>query len=161
DFYLLSRCDIVAYCNSSRSLMAALLASPEQEAYIIDFGTYQFLPFDPWNETWFWGRFRPIRDLHDQNVAFLADVAGTRQDLESKVVQLGVALEKSMRTLDETRQETTRLRTRLTAIEASTIWRATQPLRMVATRMPAPIRRHLRQIAKAGYWMMTPHKIPA
>jgi Methyltransferase domain len=53
------------------------------------------------------------------------------------------------------------LRTRLTAIEASTIWRATKPLRAVATRVPTPIRRRLRQLAKAGYRVMTPHKIPA
>jgi septal ring factor EnvC (AmiA/AmiB activator) len=81
--------------------------------------------------------------------------------LENKVVQLARALEESIRTLDETRRETTTLRARLTAIDASTIWRATKPLRIVATRVPAPIRRHLRQIAKAGYWVMTPHKIPA
>jgi FkbM family methyltransferase len=157
DFYLLSRCDIAAFCNSSWSLMSALLAPPEQEAYIIDFRTCQFVPFDPWNETWFWRRFRPIRERHDQNVLFLLQAAETRRDLESlenKVAQLAVALEKSARTLDETRQQ-------LTAIEASTIWRATKPLRTVANRMPAPIRRHLRRIAKAGYWMMTPHKIPA
>jgi hypothetical protein len=43
----------------------------------------------------------------------------------------------------------------------STIWRATKPLRTVAARVPAPIRRSLRQMAKTGYWMMTPHKIPA
>jgi hypothetical protein len=53
------------------------------------------------------------------------------------------------------------LRTRLAAIEASTMWRATKPLRAVATRVPIPIRRRLRQLAKAVYWVMTPHKIPA
>lgn len=67
--------------------------------------------------------------------------------------------------LVETRQRTTidadALRTQLTALEASTIWRATKPLRAVVTRMPAPIRRRFRQMAKAGYWIMTPHKIPA
>jgi FkbM family methyltransferase len=180
DFYLLSRCDIAAYCNSSWSLMSALLASPEQEAYIIDFGRCQFVPFDPWNETWFWRRFRSIRgnisaERHDQNVAFLVQVAETRRDLENKVAHLGnkvAHLENKIAHLEnkvahsENRvarfaQQTTTLMTRLTAIEASTIWRATRPLRTVATRVPAPIRRHLRQIVKAGYWMMTPHKIPA
>jgi FkbM family methyltransferase len=164
DFYLLSRCDTAAFCNSSWSLMSALLAPPEQKAYIIDFRTCQFVPFDPWNETWFWRRFRAIREQHDQNVLFLLQAAETRRDLES----LAADLEKSTRTLnetrhqlDESRQQTTRIRTQLTAIEESTVWRATKPLRTIATRIPARIRRQLRRIAKCGYWMMTPHKIPA
>ena len=180
DFYLLSRCDVAAYCNSSWSLMSALLASPEQEAYIIDFARCQFVPFDPWNETWFWRRFRSIRgnisaERHDQNVAFLIQVAETRRDSENKVAHLEsevahlknkVAHLENKVALSENKiarfaQQTTTLMTRLTAIEASTIWRATRPFRTAATRVPAPIRRHLRQIVKAGYWMMTPHKIPA
>lgn len=60
----------------------------------------------------------------------------------------------------ETRQHADALRARLTAIETSTMWRATKPLRTVATWVPALIRRHLRQMVKAGYWLMTPHKIP-
>ena len=53
------------------------------------------------------------------------------------------------------------LRTRLAAIEASTIWRATKPLRAAANWVPERMRRRLRQMAKAGYWMITPHRIPA
>jgi methyltransferase (TIGR00027 family) len=50
---------------------------------------------------------------------------------------------------------------RLTAIEASTIWRATKPFRIIGTWVPATTRRRLRQMAKAGYRMMRPRKIPA
>jgi hypothetical protein len=90
DFYLLGRCDVAAYCNSSWSLMCALLAIPGQQAYVIDFKKSKFVSFDPWNETWFWQRFLPFRggvpaDWHDSNIAQLARLAELRHALEIKL----------------------------------------------------------------------------
>jgi glycosyltransferase involved in cell wall biosynthesis len=66
-----------------------------------------------------------------------------------------------LRRLQQVEKDADALRMRLSAIEASAIWRATNPLRTIITQMPMPIRRRLRQMAKAAYWMITPHKIPA
>ena len=49
---------------------------------------------------------------------------------------------------------------RLQAIEASTMWRATARLRAVADRLPQTVRLYLRRAVKAGYWALTPHKMP-
>ena len=49
----------------------------------------------------------------------------------------------------------------LEAIGSSTAWRATQMLRGAADRLPEPVRRDLRRAAKAAYWAVTPHRMPA
>jgi len=49
----------------------------------------------------------------------------------------------------------------LEAIERSTAWRATQMLRVAAAGLPEPVRRNLRRAAKAAYWAVTPHRMPA
>jgi hypothetical protein len=46
-------------------------------------------------------------------------------------------------------------------IEQSTIWRGTRVLRGAASWVPRPVRFALRRAAKAGYWALTPHRIPA
>jgi Methyltransferase domain len=82
-------------------------------------------------------------------------------DRDAKIAALDQSLSVRSTEVSALQQALSDRETRLTAIEASTMWRATKPLRAVATRVPAPIRRRLRQMAKAGYWLMTPHKIPA
>jgi GT2 family glycosyltransferase/glycosyltransferase involved in cell wall biosynthesis len=49
---------------------------------------------------------------------------------------------------------------RLQSIEQSTTWRATRVLRSTAERLPQPLRHTLRRAAKAGYWVLTPHRMP-
>jgi GT2 family glycosyltransferase len=88
-----------------------------------------------------------------QNVALQKDLAGLQQD---RAHQRSVG-EKQGQLLREQQLAIDRLQ----AIEASTTWRATSRLRAVAGRLPSPIRRHLRRAAKAGYWALTPHKMPA
>ncbi|WP_407976686.1 class I SAM-dependent methyltransferase [Brucella pseudogrignonensis] len=49
----------------------------------------------------------------------------------------------------------------LRTVTSSSSWRITAPLRAVGKKMPLRIRRRLRQIAKACYWTVTPHRIPS
>lgn len=49
----------------------------------------------------------------------------------------------------------------LTLIQQSTFWRATQPLRSGLAKVPQPVRNLLRRGAKAVWWAVTPHRIPA
>lgn len=50
------------------------------------------------------------------------------------------------------------LRDRLTALETSTLWRATSPVRGTLNRIPVPLRRYARGSLRAAYWVVTPHR---
>ena len=49
----------------------------------------------------------------------------------------------------------------LHAIQTSTTWRAARPMTAALSRLPHPARRTLRRVAKAVWWAVTPHKMPA
>lgn len=63
DFHVLSRCHVLAMCNSSFSRMAALLAE-NQRCFLPSPTAARFEPYDPWAENAFWDRFRSL----DENV---------------------------------------------------------------------------------------------
>lgn len=46
-------------------------------------------------------------------------------------------------------------------MQQSTFWRATGPLRSGLAQIPQPVRMLLRRSAKAAWWAVTPHRIPA
>jgi predicted SAM-dependent methyltransferase len=50
---------------------------------------------------------------------------------------------------------------RLVEMEQSTTWRAAALLRSIGAPLPPPVRRNLRRLAKAAWWAVTPHYIPA
>jgi hypothetical protein len=52
-------------------------------------------------------------------------------------------------------EEIANLQTQLRAVTASTVWRATWPVRRVLPAIPAPIRRFGRRALKSGWWVMT------
>jgi lipopolysaccharide biosynthesis protein len=49
----------------------------------------------------------------------------------------------------------------LTEFQQSTLWRAISPLRGALQKLPLPLRNTLRRGAKAAWWALTPHRIPA
>ncbi|MBU9411744.1 class I SAM-dependent methyltransferase [Burkholderia multivorans] len=53
------------------------------------------------------------------------------------------------------------LQTRLNQLESSTFWRATGPLRRILTKTPPESRARIRKMARAVWWAITPHRIPA
>jgi FMN phosphatase YigB (HAD superfamily) len=53
------------------------------------------------------------------------------------------------------------LQNRLDQMESSTLWRATSPLRRLLTKTQPESRARVRKIARAVWWAMTPHRIPA
>lgn len=53
------------------------------------------------------------------------------------------------------------LKNNLNSIENSSSWRITAPMRSAAVKLPPKFRQRIRQIAKATYWIVTPHRIPA
>jgi protein O-GlcNAc transferase len=65
DFHALSRCDLLAMCNSSFSRMAALSA-PRQSCWLPDLSQGRFVPYDPWTDDSFWDRFRTLEEPYRQ-----------------------------------------------------------------------------------------------
>ena len=49
----------------------------------------------------------------------------------------------------------------LNAIEGSTAWRLTGPFRRAARALPSSLRWNVRRLAKAGWWTLTPWRMPA
>jgi len=49
---------------------------------------------------------------------------------------------------------------RLAAVYASTLWQSTEPVRVLASRLPSHWRRQLRRAAQAVWWVATPWRIP-
>ncbi len=67
DFLALMHADVALYCNSSYSLMAALLADDGQDARIVRPATRDFEDFAPWALDGFWRRFggAPVPTIDD------------------------------------------------------------------------------------------------
>jgi hypothetical protein len=57
DFEALRRADYLALCNSSFSLMAAILAPASQQCFIPSFERQEFERYQPWIDAAFWKRF--------------------------------------------------------------------------------------------------------
>jgi GT2 family glycosyltransferase len=101
-----------------------------------------------------------LDELQCRNAALerrIAEQRGIGEKLEGEKL----ALQRSLTTLRDQNRLLLKRIGELQAIETSTTWRATSRLRAAANRLPPPVRRHLRRAAKAGYWALTPHKIPA
>jgi O-antigen biosynthesis protein len=58
-------------------------------------------------------------------------------------------------------EEVVALRNELAQLQQSTFWRATGPMRAGLNKVPIPLRNTLRRGAKAVYWALTPHRMPA
>ncbi len=56
-------------------------------------------------------------------------------------------------------QQITMLSQALVAIEQSTTWRATAPLRKLGSLLSEPTRARLRRLARRTYWLLTPHRL--
>ncbi|MDY8108871.1 glycosyltransferase [Fulvimarina sp. 2208YS6-2-32] len=82
------------------------------------------------------------------------DLASMRVRYEEQITQL-LALQEELTTGRNA------LRERLSAMETSTLWRSTTPIRRVMERMPTPVRRLGRGTLRAAYWASTPHLIGA
>lgn len=93
--------------------------------------------------------------------AVLVTLENCARERSAQAQEIAAARSALVQLQQETTSRANALKTKLAEIEGSTLWRATRPLFTVAARMPSPIRRRLRQMAKAGYWMMTPHKLSA
>ena len=49
----------------------------------------------------------------------------------------------------------------LNALKTSTMWKVTGPLRRIGGMLPGSVRRLVAVGLRAGYWLLTPHKLPA
>jgi len=79
----------------------------------------------------------------------------------SRAEQSQQALHDAQHRLEESEAARAALAQRLRAIETSTIWRATFPLRRCLARVPRPARRLLVQGARLAWSMLTPHRMAA
>jgi hypothetical protein len=85
-----------------------------------------------------------INNLQDEIQSGRVELSG----LQSHAAEVADTL----RARDHELAEVTRQRD---LVLGSTMWRATQPVRQVAHRLPPPVRRVVRRTARATYWMVT------
>lgn len=86
---------------------------------------------------------------------------GSREQHAHELASLRSALAEARGALARAHEERSAVRRQLDDIAASTIWRATAPLRRGLGNLPAPARLLARRVAKAAYWALTPWKMPA
>jgi GT2 family glycosyltransferase len=101
-----------------------------------------------------------VDELQSRNAALeqrLAEQCSIIERLESDKLEL----QQSLTTLHDRNRSLLARIGQLQTIEASTLWQVASRLRAAAGRLPQPVRRYLRRAAKAGYWALTPHKMPA
>ncbi|WP_205028334.1 glycosyltransferase [Oleisolibacter albus] len=95
-------------------------------------------------------KFQQARSaLAEQRQRLEADLADARRraaDLQQEVMRLSA--------------HQAGLAARLQAVEQSTTWRATAGLRSAMSGVPADLRLTLRRMAKLGWWVVTPHRMP-
>ena len=121
------------------------------------------------------GRLTEVDAARVRAEAAVAELQTDKAALKQRIAQqsrIAEELESDKAVLEQTvanlseehRQElnaTDRYAQQLREIEQSTTWQATAVLRAAAGRLPRPVRRNLRRAARAAYWVLTPHRLPA
>ncbi|MBV8401518.1 MAG: hypothetical protein JOZ17_22765 [Acetobacteraceae bacterium] len=79
------------------------------------------------------------------------DNAALKRELDRRRNQLAAAEQKLLAATAEME----RARRERDALLRSLMWRATRPLRQLADSLPVPVRRAMRRILRAGYWLVT------
>ncbi|WP_322042773.1 glycosyltransferase [Paraburkholderia sp. J67] len=97
---------------------------------------------------------RTQADTHQEDEERLANALAQAQNLSAEVARLTSVLRGSEQLARDAVQQRD-------AIAASTIWRATRPLRSVAAQISPSLRHRARKVAKAAYWAATPWKMGA
>jgi GT2 family glycosyltransferase len=85
----------------------------------------------------------------------------TIQELRSALDERSRTAEALQTALVQLQDEAHLTRESLVQLQQSTFWRATAPLRKSLARLPPPLRDTLRTGARAVYWAITPHRMPA
>ncbi|MFL9870939.1 FkbM family methyltransferase [Paraburkholderia megapolitana] len=83
------------------------------------------------------------------------------QTLDETRQRTNAALAEQARRSDEVQRAARKADERVAAVLSSTSWRVTAPLRAIVTRTPIQVRSMLRRGAKAIWWTVTPHRMPA
>ncbi|HVZ10663.1 class I SAM-dependent methyltransferase [Rhodopila sp.] len=98
----------------------------------------------------------------------LSDIENSHADLLASLDNQRAVADKQARVLTELRDSLAReadatqaARIYAQCIERSSFWRATGPLRLILDRAPPPMRLAFRRCAKALWWAVTPHRMPA
>ena len=82
DFEMLRRADYLAIANSSFSRMAAILAADTQRCWCPSFETRSLVPYQPWLDGGFWGRFSDGTRFHKLLDGDLSELSTTTKPLE-------------------------------------------------------------------------------
>jgi len=121
DFYLLSKCDIVAIANAPFSFAAALLNQQAKYFFRPHFPTAKLIPFDPWNSEPIFDNVEvstepplsvvaesKLREIEEELNEVRSQLEQTRQELEnsqSQLQQTTEKLENSQSQLQQTTEE--------------------------------------------------------
>ncbi|MBA1158186.1 rhamnan synthesis F family protein [Microvirga mediterraneensis] len=101
-----------------------------------------------------------LRSAISQLHATMSNVAlDSAAQLAAAAAQHSARVAKLKREINRTNKREMLARKALAEVQQSTLWRAFNPLRSVLQRLP--LRNLLRRGAKAVWWAMTPHRIPA
>jgi len=83
------------------------------------------------------------------------------QTVDETTQRTNAALAAQARRNEEVQRAARNANERVAAMLNSTSWRVTAPLRAMVTRTPSQVRSTLRRGAKALWWAVTPHRMPA
>jgi GT2 family glycosyltransferase/glycosyltransferase involved in cell wall biosynthesis len=87
--------------------------------------------------------------------------ARTAAEMRSQLDETRGHLDKSLDRITLLQGQIAQLTQQLGSFQQSTAWRLTWPMRVVARRVPTPLRRMARRALKTAYWVATSIRIPA
>jgi GT2 family glycosyltransferase len=93
----------------------------------------------------------------NERIRYTEELLALRNEMAQ--LQQSVQQRKQQSLIDE--RNLVALRNELAQLQQSTFWRATGPIRAGLNKVPTPLRDTLRRGAKAVYWAVTSHRMPA
>ena len=105
--------------------------------------------------------FSRLEALHKHSILLNAHIAAIESQCESQRLAIESQRVANLAQVDKLAQSLSVSEAANNALQQSTSWRLTAPLRRVMNIIPAPIKKHGRRIMKAVYWILTPWNIPS
>ncbi|MFK3664695.1 class I SAM-dependent methyltransferase [Ochrobactrum teleogrylli] len=98
---------------------------------------------------------------HEDRNSYLEIVRNLEQQINQSENLSTIARERHSSEILQLNSQLNHLNEQIQRIKNSSSWRLTAPIRTVSKKLPPKALQHIRRVAKAGYWAVTPHRLPA